>query len=132
MRMVQSALPQLSSSSITSTIVFLVHHDKLYLKRHTRGGVLVREGFIVSPKTVLNPTTQWVFLEKPVGLLGRVIWSHRVAHLHLTSVCGLDPVGGLAVVEPPHASIFLGLALVGLAARVGGRATRLLRARIVG
>ena len=38
-------------------------------------------GFIVSPKSVLEPSTRLVFLGKWLDLLERVIWSHELAHL---------------------------------------------------
>ena len=61
----------------------LVHHDKGYLHRHTGGAVLASEhgGFIVSPRSVLEPFTRLVFLGKWLDLLDRVGWSHEVARL---------------------------------------------------
>ena len=56
----------------------LVHHNRQYLRRHTGGG-----GGLVSPKSVLEPATQLVFLGKWLDLLGRVVWSHEVAHLQM-------------------------------------------------
>ena len=43
-----------------------------------RGG-----GFIVSPKSVLEPSTKLVFHVKWLDLLERVVWSHEVAHLQM-------------------------------------------------
>ena len=40
-------------------------------------------GVIVSPKSVLDPTTQLVFLGKWPDPLKRVVWSHEVAHLQM-------------------------------------------------
>ena len=63
----------------------LVHHDKGYLRDNT-GNTLIapgREGFIVSPKTVLEPATQLVFPGKWLDLLERMVWSHGVAHLQM-------------------------------------------------
>ena len=48
-----------------------------------RVDVVAREGFIVSPKSVLEPATQLVFLGKTADLLERIIWSHRMALLQL-------------------------------------------------
>ena len=78
----------------------LVHHNKLYPRRHTGGTVLAIEegGFIVSPKSVLEPATQLVFWGKWLDLLGRVVWSHEVADL--------DLLGGLALPESPCAVVF--------------------------
>ena len=63
----------------------LVHHDKGYLRDNTGATVLAlgREGFIVSPKSVLEPATQLVFLGKWPDLLVRLVWSHEVAHLQM-------------------------------------------------
>ena len=35
----------------------------------------------MSPKSVVDPSTQFVFLGKWIDLLNRVVWSHEVAHL---------------------------------------------------
>ena len=63
----------------------MVYHDKGYLRDNTGNTViaLVREGFIVSPKGVLEPATKLVFLGKWLDLLERMVWSHEVAHLHM-------------------------------------------------
>ena len=63
----------------------LSHHDKGYLRSNTGGAVdaLERGGFIVSPKSVLEPATKLVFLGKWLDLLGRMVWSHEVAHLQM-------------------------------------------------
>ena len=63
----------------------LVHHDKGYLRDNTGNTVIAlgREGFIVSPKSVLEPATQLVFLGKRLDLLERMVWSHEVAHLQI-------------------------------------------------
>ena len=63
----------------------LIHHDKRYLCDHTGNTVLAlgREGFIVSPKSVLEPATQLVFWGKWLDLLVRMVWSHEVAHLQM-------------------------------------------------
>ena len=62
----------------------LVHHDKGYLRRHTGGAVLALEQgvSIVGPKSVLEPSTQLVFLGK-LNLLAQVVWPHEVAHLQM-------------------------------------------------
>ena len=67
----------------------LIHHDKRYLRDHTGNAVLAlgREGFIVSPKSVLEPATQLVFLGKWLDLLVRMVWSHEVAHLQMLVTC---------------------------------------------
>ena len=44
---------------------------------------LERGGFIVSPKSVPEPSTRVVFLGKWLDLLERVVWSHEVAHLQM-------------------------------------------------
>ena len=63
----------------------LIHHDKGYLRSNTGGTVeaLERGGFIVSPKSVLEPATKLVFLGKWLDLLERMAWSHKVAHLQM-------------------------------------------------
>ena len=63
----------------------LIHHDKGYLRNNTGNTVdaLGQEGFIVSPKSVLEPATQLVFLGKWWDLLERMVWSHEVAHLQM-------------------------------------------------
>ena len=63
----------------------LIHHDKGYLRSSTCGAVdaLERGGFIVSPKSVLEPATRLVFLGKWLHLLERMVWSHEVAHLQM-------------------------------------------------
>ena len=63
----------------------LVHHDKEDLRRHTGGAVIALErgGFIVGPKSVLEPSTRTVFLGKWLDLLERRVWSHKVAHLQM-------------------------------------------------
>ena len=52
----------------------LVHHDKGYLRDNMGNAVIAlgREGFIVSPKSVLEPATQLVFLGKWLDLLERM------------------------------------------------------------
>ena len=63
----------------------LVHHDKGYLRDNTGAPVLAlgHEGFTVSPKSVLEPATQLIFLGKWLDLLVRMVWSHEVAHLQM-------------------------------------------------
>ena len=63
----------------------LVHHDKGYLRNNTGNTVIAlgHEGFVVSPKSVLEPATQLVFFGKRVDLLERMVWSHEVAHLQM-------------------------------------------------
>ena len=63
----------------------LVHHDKRYLRDNTGNTMIAlgREGFIVSPKSVLEPATQLVFLGKWLDVLERMVWSHEVAHLQM-------------------------------------------------
>ena len=63
----------------------LIHHDRSYLRGSTGDAVLAlgREGFIVSPKSVLEPATQLVFWGKWLDLLVRMVWSHEVAHLQM-------------------------------------------------
>ena len=64
----------------------LMHHDKGYLRRNTSDTVDALErggGFIVSPKSVLEPSTRLVFLGKWLDLLERMVWSHEVAHLQM-------------------------------------------------
>ena len=63
----------------------LIHHDKGYLRSNTGGAVdaLERGGFIVSPKSVVQPATRLVFLGKWLDLLERMVWSHEVAHLQM-------------------------------------------------
>ena len=63
----------------------LIHHDKGYLRSNTGNTVdaLGREGFIVRPKSVLEPATQLVFLGKWLDLLERMVWSHEVTHLQM-------------------------------------------------
>ena len=63
----------------------LVHHDKGYLRDNTRNTVIAlgRGGFIVSPKSVLEPAAQLVFLGKWLDVLERMVWSHEVAHLQM-------------------------------------------------
>ena len=65
--------------------LLLVHHDKGYLQDNTGNTAIAlgREGFIVSPKSVLEPATQLVFLGKWLDLLERMVWSHDVAHLQM-------------------------------------------------
>ena len=60
----------------------LVHHDN---NDNTGNTVIAlgREGFIVSPKSVLEPATQLVFLGKWLDPLVRMVWSHEVAHLQM-------------------------------------------------
>ena len=67
----------------------LVHHDRGYPRRHIGGAVLALEqvGFIVSPKSVLEPSTKLVFLGKWLDSLERMVWSHEVAH-HRCLLCG--------------------------------------------
>ena len=61
---------------------FLVHHDKGYPRDNMGNTVILgREGFIVSPKSVLEPATHLVFLGNWLDLLVRMVWSHEVAHL---------------------------------------------------
>ena len=63
----------------------LVHPNKRYLKVQTGGVVdhLVRNGFIVSPKSVMEAAIRLVFLGKQLDLVVRKVWSHPVAHLQL-------------------------------------------------
>ena len=62
----------------------LIHHGKRYVRDHTGNAVTaLQEGFIVSPKSVLEPATQLVFLGKWLDLLVRMVWSHEVAHLQM-------------------------------------------------
>ena len=63
----------------------LVHHDTGYLRRHIVGAVLALElqVFIVSRKSVLEPSTRLVFLGKWFDLLQRMMWFHEVAHVQL-------------------------------------------------
>ena len=44
---------------------------------------LGQEGFIVSPKSVLEPATYLVFLGKRLDLLERMVWLHEVAQLQM-------------------------------------------------
>ena len=52
------------------------------------------EGFIVSPKSVLDPTTQMVLTRKMLDELGRVISCHWMAHFELTRTEYWDRAGG--------------------------------------
>ena len=62
----------------------LVHHDTG--RQHVGGAVVGLErggGFIVNPKSVLEPSTTLVFLGKWLDLLERMVWLHEVAHLQM-------------------------------------------------
>ena len=63
----------------------LIHHDKGYLRDNAGNTVdaLGREGFVVSPRSVVDAATQLVFLGKWLDLLERMVWSHEVAHLQM-------------------------------------------------
>ena len=63
----------------------LLHHDKGYIRDNTGNTVIAlgHEGFIVSPKSVLEPATQLGFLGKWLDLVQRMVWSHEVAHLQM-------------------------------------------------
>ena len=63
----------------------LVHHDRGYLRRHIGGTVFALEkgGFIVSPKSVLEPSTKLVLLGRSLDLLEQKVWSHQVADVQM-------------------------------------------------
>ena len=65
--------------------ILLIHHDKGYLRSSTGGAADASErgGFIVSPKSVLEPATGLIFLGKWLDLLETMVWSHEVAHLQM-------------------------------------------------
>ena len=44
-------------------------------------------GFLVSPKSVLEPTTRILFLGKHIDTWARHIWSHPRAYLHMFAQC---------------------------------------------
>ena len=48
---------------------------------------LEQGGFIVSPRFVSGLATQQVFLGDWLDLLGRMVWFHEVAHLHMFVAC---------------------------------------------